>query len=58
MLRKIIYIYRASGKAGHQTEEEKRQIGLDYVEKLKDEFNVVEVKDENKQFIVYIEDGI
>lgn len=57
-MRKIIYIYRASGKAGHQTEEEKRQIGLDYVEKLKDEFNVVEVKDEDKKFIVYIEDGI
>lgn len=56
MLRKIIYIYSASGKAGHQTEEEKKQIGLDYIEKLKDEMNVVDVKDENKQFIIYIED--
>ena len=58
MIRKIIYIYRASGRVGHQTEEEKRQIGLDYVEKLKDELNVVEVKEKDKQFIVYIEDGI
>jgi len=57
-MRKVIFIYRSSGKVGHQTEEEKRQVGLDYIEKLKTEYNVVEVKDKNKQFIIYIEDGV
>ena len=57
-MRKVIFIYRSSDKTGHQTEEEKRQVGLEYIEKLKTEYNVIDVKDENKQFIIFIEDGI
>lgn len=56
-MKKVIFIYRSGGKPGQQTEEEKRKAGLDYIEKLKaDGEKVIEVKEENKQFLILIEE--
>lgn len=56
-MKKVVFIYKSGGGIGQQTEEEKKQVGLDYIQMLKDQGEkIVEVKDENKQFTIYIEE--
>ncbi len=55
MNRTVIWNLKAGGRY-QESEEEKRAEGLAYIEKLKDEYNVLEVKEENNQFIITLED--
>lgn len=43
-------------KVGQETAEQKRQAGLDYIERLKQEEEVIEVIEEANRFVIKLKD--
>lgn len=42
-------------KSSQETKEQKRQSGLDYIEKLKEDENVLNVEETSEEFIITLE---
>lgn len=54
-MRTTIWNLIPGNKTDQETAEQKRQAGLEYIEKLKKEDKVIDVKEENGKFIITLE---
>ena len=54
MTKIITFNLKAGGRDGQETREQKRKIGLEYIEKIRKDEVIEEVKEENGKFIIYI----
>ena len=56
-MKRVIFRYVAGGKYGQMSSEEKKQSGLEYIEKLKQAGeNILDVTDNGKEFIILIQE--
>jgi len=56
-MKRVVFRYASGGKIGQLTSEEKKQRGLEYIEKLKQAGeDIEEINDTGKDFIILIKE--
>jgi hypothetical protein len=52
----VTWNLKSGGRVSQETDDQKRQKGLEYIERLKEDNVVIEVLEENGKFIIKMED--
>lgn len=55
-MRQVVWKLKSGGKEGQETREEKYQKGQEYIERLRQEDDVIEVVEEQDRLIIYLKD--